>query len=240
MSEYEGRKFNDGILYSGEYTLTSDFGPRVIGDVSKNHNGIDFVGAGNKNILSPVNGVVGTSTIITDENNLTWEWGNYVRIDSNDYLNIEGAQKYYFCHMSERKVTKGQIVQKGEIIGVEGDTGYSLGSHLHFEVRDNSGVSIDPKLLFWNDGGTNEPLPEDTIYNSISEVPEWARPYVQNWVEKGIVIGVGNSLNLTMSMIRILIMAERMGDMHNLIIESRTDDPSSPAIGQIWLRTDLA
>lgn len=47
------------------------------------------------------------------------------------------------CHMAERKVEVGQAVKAGDIIGIEGNTGYSFGSHCHFEVRKN-GVSVDP------------------------------------------------------------------------------------------------
>lgn len=215
MSEYEGRIFSDGILYSGEYELISDFGTRALpnGDI-RYHKGIDFFGIDNKDILSPVNGIVAVSTIITDRKNLTWEWGEYVRIDSNDYMHIDGAQRHYFCHLSERTVSAGQSVKKGDKIGIEGNTGYVVGNsglHCHYEVRDSKSNSIDPKKLFWNDNQPSVPIdPDDTIYNSISEVPEWVRQYVQNWVDKGIVMGTGIGLNLTMSMIRIMVMVERM------------------------------
>ena len=32
-------------------------------------------------------------------------------------------------------VKKGQIVQKGEALGLQGSTGRSTGEHLHYEVR---------------------------------------------------------------------------------------------------------
>ena len=35
-------------------------------------------------------------------------------------------------------------LQKGEIIGYSGDTGYAFGPNLHFEVRDNSDAALDP------------------------------------------------------------------------------------------------
>ena len=50
----------------------------------------------------------------------------------------------YYCHMSERKTAQGQRVETGDIIGMEGNTGYSFGSHCHFEVRDQGGTSVDP------------------------------------------------------------------------------------------------
>ncbi len=141
MSKYEGMIFDDGILFKDKYRLSSDFGMRILNGASNNHKGIDFVGEESKEIISPVDGVVKSSTIITDKNNLTWQWGNYIRIDS-------GNHKYYFCHLSKRNVSVGQSVKKGQVIGIEGNTGYSFGSHLHFEVRNVNDVSIDPKTVF--------------------------------------------------------------------------------------------
>ncbi len=139
MSEY-----NDNLLYKGKYRMTSDFGMRILDGVQNDHKGMDFVGDESKHILSPVDGVVKSSTIITDKSNLTWQWGNYIRIDSGDY-------KYFFCHLSKRLVSVGQTIKKGEVIGIEGETGYSLGSHCHFEVRDLNNISIDPKTILWKE-----------------------------------------------------------------------------------------
>lgn len=47
-------------------------------------------------------------------------------------------------------------------------------------------------------------------YDTVKEVPEWAQPYVQKWVDEGIIAGDGKELNLTMNMIRTLIAVERM------------------------------
>ena len=45
--------------------------------------------------------------------------------------------------MAQRKVKVGQKVKAGEVVGIEGNTGYSFGSHCHYEVRKN-GESVDP------------------------------------------------------------------------------------------------
>lgn len=131
-------------LYEGEYKITSPFGPRTLANGDKRiHKGIDCVGIYSKNVIAPTNGRVVTSQIITNKTNTTWEWGNYVKMDDlNGYY-------LFFCHLSKRAVTAGQIIDKGQRIGVEGQTGYSFGSHLHFEVRrklDN--ISIDPQKYF--------------------------------------------------------------------------------------------
>lgn len=131
-------------LYSGEYKITSWFGPRDLDNGDKRpHKGIDCVGLTSKNVIAPTNGRIITSQIITDKSNLTWEWGNYVKMDDlNGYY-------LFFCHLSKRLVTAGQTVTKGQLIGVEGQTGYSFGSHLHFEVRrKKDNVSINPLDYF--------------------------------------------------------------------------------------------
>lgn len=126
------------MIYSGKFKVTSPFGPRVLNGVSENHKGIDVVGLTDKHICAVVSGVVAVSTIITDKSNKTWEWGNYVRVDGDD------GRKYYYCHMSSRLVSAGKRVKVGDHLGIEGNTGYSFGSHCHFEVRDAAGNSINP------------------------------------------------------------------------------------------------
>ena len=125
------------MIYSGIYRVTSPFGQRILNGQPDDHKGIDVVGITNKTITAVASGVVGASTIITDRSNRTWEWGNYVRVDGDDGLS------YYYCHMDRRLVVPGQRVKAGDYIGIEGNTGYSLGRHCHFEVRRN-GVSINP------------------------------------------------------------------------------------------------
>ena len=70
-----------------------------------------------KEIIAPTNGKIVSSQIITDKNNPTWEWGNYVKMDDlNGYY-------LFFCHLANRSVKVGQTVAKGQVIGTEGQTG---------------------------------------------------------------------------------------------------------------------
>lgn len=121
---------------SGKVTLTSHFGWRTLNGSRDYHKGVDLSGT-DKTLVAPCDGVIGSSTIITDKSNLTWQWGNYIRIDTADGLKI------FMCHMAARKVKVGQKVKAGDVVGIEGNTGYSFGSHCHFEVRKN-GESVDP------------------------------------------------------------------------------------------------
>ncbi len=105
------------------------------------HNGLDIVGDDNRDVLCPVTGIVKSSAIVTNQNDPTWEWGNYVRVDDAE------GNRLYFCHMDSRKVTVGQKVNPGDQLGVMGNTGYSFGAHLHFEVRKADNKTIcDPAV----------------------------------------------------------------------------------------------
>lgn len=67
-------------------------------------------------------------------------YGNYVKIKHNNkYYTLYGHLKYgSVC------VTKGERVVKGQQIAIMGNTGYSKGRHLHFEVRNKSDIRINP------------------------------------------------------------------------------------------------
>ena len=121
---------------SGTVTLTSKFGLRWLNGKLEDHKGIDLVGT-NKVLPAPCDGVIGSSTIITDPTNRTSQWGNYIRIDTPDGLQI------FMCHMAQRKVKVGDRVKAGDEVGIEGSTGKSTGSHCHFEIRKN-GKSVNP------------------------------------------------------------------------------------------------
>lgn len=57
--------------------------------------------------------------------------GNYVKIDhGNGYVTI-------YMHLTSADVYVGQQVGKGQKIGVMGSTGYSTGTHLHFQLQIN-------------------------------------------------------------------------------------------------------
>ena len=115
--------------YKGKYKVTQPFKMGV-------HNGIDLVGMENKTLYAICDGYIGTSTIITDRHNRTWQWGNYVKLVADNDDEVDDGLLIYYCHLSKRLVEKGQRVKKGDPIGIEGNTGYSFGSHCHFEIRD--------------------------------------------------------------------------------------------------------
>lgn len=81
--------------------------------------------------------MVGSSTIKAADDGVVifagykGELGNCIIVDHKN-----GFQTVY-GHMKKLIAKKGQIVEKGEQIGVMGSTGHSTGTHLHFEVHLN-------------------------------------------------------------------------------------------------------
>ena len=115
----------------GLHVVTSPYGWRSLG----NHKGIDISGSGASGSLI----VAGASGVVTAAGWSTTGYGNYVKIDHGN-----GVETLY-AHMLDNSimVSVGEHVSKGYAIGRVGNTGYSFGAHLHFEVRIN-GTQVNP------------------------------------------------------------------------------------------------
>ena len=127
---------------SDSVKVTSPYGKRILNGKANNHTGYDLVGVGNYDVCAVEGGKVVRSRIVTDKANPTWQWGNYVCILTS------GGQYHYYCHLASRSVFEGQTVKRGDKLGVMGNTGYSFGAHLHFEVRAVDGkTNISPESV---------------------------------------------------------------------------------------------
>jgi murein DD-endopeptidase MepM/ murein hydrolase activator NlpD len=67
---------------------------------------------------------------------------------NGNYVFIQHGQTYItkYLHLDKKKVRKGQTVKQRQIIGTVGSTGYSTGSHLHYEFLIN-GVHRNPRTV---------------------------------------------------------------------------------------------
>lgn len=103
--------------YFGKFTITQVY-------KQYKHEGLDLVGIDTKDIHSVSDGVV-----IHASKDSRWGFGLYVAVE------IENGDVWYYGHLSEICVKVGDKVKMGDLLGVEGNTGNSRGSHLHICYR---------------------------------------------------------------------------------------------------------
>ncbi len=128
---FVGGEYMWPVPVNGTY-ISSHFGWRNLNGAQDYHAATDIPGATGTPIYASNGGEVVRS-----------EWhdsyGNYVLIDHG------GGYSTLYAHMSARYVSAGQTVSQGDNIGAVGNTGYSFGSHLHFEFRVN-GERVNPLI----------------------------------------------------------------------------------------------
>lgn len=107
--------------YNGDFRVTQT--------QHETHDGLDLVGVDSKEIHATVNGRV-IYAGWEDENNHARGFGQFVCIHSPE---MQGY--FYYGHLSEIKVKTGDAVKICDVIGIEGNTGYSTGSHCHYCAR---------------------------------------------------------------------------------------------------------
>lgn len=115
--------------YNGKFRVSQQFKGSA-------HDGLDLVGVDSKEVHSTVNGVVEKAGW-ENPNNYSQGFGLYVRIKKSGSID-----KYYYGHLSELKVTAGQTVKIGDVIGIEGSTGNSTGSHCHYCARGDGSPTL--------------------------------------------------------------------------------------------------
>lgn len=107
--------------------LTSPFGKDILNGVTRMHNGVDLAKAGTVMVKAAADGVVSRS----DRSD---SYGEVIFI-----VHSIGGKTYetVYSHMrtGSRKVFEGAKVKQGQALGLMGNTGYSFGQHLHFELH---------------------------------------------------------------------------------------------------------
>lgn len=116
---------NSVFIYPTKGTLTSPYGWRVhpISKKKRFHAGIDLANNYGTPILASHFG-----TIIFSGN--LGGYGYAIKLQHNDIMSL-------YAHCNALLVKEGQQVKQGQIIARMGSTGYSTGSHLHFEIHLN-------------------------------------------------------------------------------------------------------
>ncbi len=129
--------------YNGKYPvpiegkITSNYGYRQdpFNGKSSFHTGVDIQGKHHDNVIAIEKGEVIFSGVQNG-------YGNCILLRHK-----EAGFYTFYAHLSQRNVTKGEVVKQGTVIGLEGGAktdpnhGYSTGHHLHFEVRQTENMS---------------------------------------------------------------------------------------------------
>lgn len=120
--------------------IVSGYGMRQhpILKVRKMHAGVDFLLRPGTPVMSAADGRVRQATTSP-------AYGNFVEIRHPDagYLTR-------YAHLKEIPdgIRPGVEVERGDTIGYSGNSGRSTGPHLHYEVHDQSGQTLDPMRFF--------------------------------------------------------------------------------------------
>lgn len=112
------------------YRVTSPFGWRkhpIHGNKSF-HTGIDLV----KSHKAPIEAFTGGTVLFAGFGKTGSGFGGYGNVV---LIKDKNGRGQVYAHLDSVAVKKGQTVKKGQVIGYQGNTGQSTGSHLHFEVR---------------------------------------------------------------------------------------------------------
>jgi len=102
----------------------------------KQHNGMDFTAPTGTPIYATGNGKVKRA------DNTASGFGEHIEID-HGY-----GYKTIYAHLSKYNVKSGQNINRGDLIGFVGNTGRSVGPHLHYEVHKN-GRPINPINFYY-------------------------------------------------------------------------------------------
>jgi murein DD-endopeptidase MepM/ murein hydrolase activator NlpD len=115
-----------------QHVITEYFGPRIhpILGVPRQHNGVDLGVPQGTPVYAVESGVV----IMAGWNDA---YGNLVVIDHG------GGTSTWYAHNSKLLVKVGDAVKQGQQISESGNTGWSTGPHLHFELHIN-GQPVNP------------------------------------------------------------------------------------------------
>ena len=127
-------------------TITQGFGPTpYVFEASYAgfphfHTGIDLAVPLGTPVFAAADGVVMLARPMADSNGTLVGYGNYVIIQHDAGL------KTLYGHLLTIGVKEGDIVHRGQLVGLVGSTGNSTGPHTHFEVRiENS--PVDPMQM---------------------------------------------------------------------------------------------
>jgi len=134
-----GRRADTPIILPVGGKVTSGYGwredpVRPVPGEKRFHRGVDFIGKMGDPIKAAMKG-----TVLHIDNNPNL--GNFI------ILKHDNGYQTLYAHLSAYSVKAGDSISQGQEIGKIGNTGYTTGPHLHYEVFRN-GNRVDPLDLY--------------------------------------------------------------------------------------------
>ncbi len=169
---YSGQNFNELVTFSNgnkSYHLGEDW----------NAEGRDDLG---DPVYAAANGEV--VAVVSNQGSSTTGFGNYVVIRHDlphaELINGKMVSSVYslYAHLATVGVSEGEIVSIGYQVGTIGDSGYSEGPHLHFEI------TLAPTLPTSDDG-----------YNPLGAPDKWVDP--SDFINQHRTLGSTHSVSIS-------------------------------------------
>ena len=151
-----------GNVLDPKFKISSHFGARDIKNhpkASKNHGGIDFAAPIGTPVYAPSDGVVG----LLRASEAKVGSGNFIR------LNHSYGFSSSYSHLSKFNVKQDQLIRRGDLLGWTGNTGYTTGPHLHYEIVFNN-KKINPINFINYRPGDDISLLEDIEHAPINDI----------------------------------------------------------------------
>ncbi len=161
----------DAINWPTAGSQTSGYGPRGALCADANlckphfHHGLDISQAGTVPVIAAADGKV--SGLVKESSGSCY--GNAVFLDHGNNLQTR------YGHLRSLEVSMSQVVDQGQRIGLQGNTGCSTGQHLHFEIRVN-GQSVDPLEVLEGKSNVFLLFHEAEIFSTMSKNAENIKP----------------------------------------------------------------
>lgn len=143
-------EYNIPTIFNNNFLITQFFGQNLV-DYKRfgmnGHNGVDLIPTNGESW--DINSVSDGAVIQTG--NDAGGFGNFIKIK-------DGNKVWLYAHLATFCVEKHQLVKKGQLIGIMGNTGNSTGAHLHLGLKlvDNEGNTLNNQNGYF---GAIDPLP---------------------------------------------------------------------------------
>ena len=121
--------------------ISSEFGFRHSIKGSRYHKGIDIATPSGSPVYAPLDGMV-----IDARDTYPNGCGGFIKLNHGEIYTK-------FCHLRQINVRPGEIVKKGDMIGLSGGGindpmhGTSTGPHLHYEILNKNHIALNPVII---------------------------------------------------------------------------------------------